>query len=217
MMNVQDQYFDDVHDAVKRARAVLGADFVSSDEIGAIRPDLGYTPQQIAKLTNTIPSKEVLYSLKKNGCVLMPHPPSARNLLAIRKTDPCHFYSSKLRAGCWYDNQEFARDDMTGNGWLMIKKVPVSGSTGKYWSEQTKLLSHAERVPNAAEMSWFITTFFAIRGIRLFADGYVRTSSRDRLGRRILVGSFDKTGLRIHFWWDTHRFGRIGLASALKV
>lgn len=212
---LQNQYFNDTRDAVRYARAVLGADFVAPDEIGAVVPGAIYSPEQVIQLTSTIPPKEVLHSLKQNEYALMPQPPSARNLLALREKMPHLFYKPHWY-DCWRDSRGFIKNDLTGTGWLMTKKVPVGDSGGKYLSEQLKLLSHPERVPNAPEMGWFITTFFAVRGIRLFEDGFVRTSSCDHLGRRILVGCFDEIGLRINFWWDTHRFDRVGLASALQ-
>ena len=85
--------------------------------------------------------------------------------------------------------------DKTSFGWLAIKKTPVSNSTNKKWDEQSKLLSALEHIPNAAEMSWFITTYFEVRGIRLFESVYVRTSSLDSGGFSVHVGHFDSMGL----------------------
>ncbi|HEV7702306.1 MAG TPA: hypothetical protein VGO63_02600 [Candidatus Paceibacterota bacterium] len=124
-----------------------------------------------------------------------------------------HFYS---KTGGWYSDQKFAREDKTSFGWLAIKKTPVSNSTSKNWNEQNKLLSALEKVPNAAEMSWFITTYFEVRGIRLFESIYVRTSSLDSDGRRVSVGSFDAGGLDVGHWDGDSRHDSIGLSAARK-
>jgi hypothetical protein len=71
-------------------------------------------------------------------------------------------------------------------------------------------------VPNAAEMSWFITTYFEVRGIRLFESIYVRTSSLDSGGYRVYVGDFVSEGLGVDGWGDDDRDGNVGLSAGRK-
>jgi hypothetical protein len=71
-------------------------------------------------------------------------------------------------------------------------------------------------VPNAAEMSWFITTYFEVRGIRLFESIYVRTSNLDSDGDRVSVGGFDSKGLLVNNWGGGHRQGDLGLSGVRK-
>jgi hypothetical protein len=71
-------------------------------------------------------------------------------------------------------------------------------------------------VPNAAEMSWFITTYFEVRGVRLFENVYVRTSSLGSDGSRVDVGRFDSDGLGVYFYWGDGRSVSIGLSAARK-
>ncbi|MFA5996532.1 MAG: hypothetical protein WC790_02320 [Candidatus Paceibacterota bacterium] len=195
------------------AKSILGGDFITVGEIMAARPDITYSFEQVAKLAATIPSEDVLRSLKENGYGLMPRPPKAISLLDIRSTRPSYFYS---RTGGWYADQAFARDDMTGSGWLAIKKTPVNGSLSKNWDEQNKLLSNVEQVPNVVEMSWFITIFFDVRGVRPFEKVYVRTNSLGSGGTRVYVGFFDVEGLGINDDLDDDRDDHLGLASARK-
>jgi len=196
------------------AKAVLGGDFITVGEIMAARSDISYSHEQVAKLAATIPSEDVLRSLKENGYGLMPQPPRALSLLDIRSAKPAHFYP---KTGGWYADVEFARDDLTGTGWLAVRKTPVNGSLGRNWNEQNALLSSDERVPNAAEASWFVTTFFDVRGVRLFERVYVRTSSLSSGGGCVHAGGFDAEGLIVDSFQGGNRFAALGLAPAWKL
>lgn len=176
------------------AQSILGADFITSEEVTKARPSIVYTVEQITALAESLPSEDMLKWCKENGYAVMPVPPTAMSTLDVREIQSAHFFS---KIGGWYADQKFAREDKTSFGWLMIKKMPVSNSTSKTWNEQNKFLSALEKVPNTAEMSWFITTYFETRGIRLFERVYVRTSSLDSDGRRVSVGLFDAGGLAL--------------------
>lgn len=195
------------------ARSILGGDFISPEEIMVARPDVVYSPEHIAQLASKLPSEEVLHSLKESGRGLMPQPPKALSLLDVRAAKPTNFRSE---TGGWYERQEFAKDDVTGTGWLAIKKESVADSTNRSWSDQNKLITLAEYVPNAAEASWFITIFFDVHGIRLFERMYVRTLSLDSDGLHVGVGDFGTGGLSVNYNWDSSRDDRLGLASAWK-
>ncbi|MEK7578956.1 MAG: hypothetical protein AAB460_00255 [Patescibacteria group bacterium] len=195
------------------AQSILGADFITPEEIMATRRGVAYTNDEIATLAASIPSADMLRWCKDNGYAVMPAPPTAMSLLDVRQLVTNHFYS---KTGGWYADQEFASKDKTSFGWLAIRKTPVPNSTNRTWSEQEKLLSGVESVPNAAEMSWFITMYFEVRGIRLFANVYVRTSSLDSGGDRVLVGGFGAKGLYVYSWDDYYRHSYIGVSSARK-
>lgn len=195
------------------AQSILGADFITPEEVSKARTSIVYTDEQITALAESLPSEDVLKWCKDNGYAVMPAPPTAMSMLDVREIQSAHFYS---KTGGWYSDQKFAREDKTSFGWLAIKKTPVLNSTSKTWKEQSKLLSALERVPNTAEMSWFITTYFEVRGVRLFEDIYVRTSSLLSDGGRVSVGSFDARGLYVSGWSDDVRVDRIGVSSARK-
>ncbi len=194
-------------------QSILGADFITPEEVTKARGALVYTDEQITALAGSLPSEDVLRWCKDNGYAIMPAPPKAMSTLEVREIQSAHFYS---KTGGWYADQKFAREDRTSFGWLMVKKTVVSNSTSKTWNEQGKLLSALEKVPNAAEMSWFITTYFEVRGIRLFEDIYVRTSSLDSFGCRVCVGRFGQGGLVVNDGWGSDRVGYLGVASARK-
>jgi hypothetical protein len=195
------------------AQSILGADFITPEEVTKARGAIVYTDEQITALAESLPSEDVLKWCKDNGYAVMPAPPTAMSTLDVREIQSAHFYS---KTGGWYADQKFAREDKTSFGWLLIKKTPVSNSTSKNWNEQNKLLSALEKVPNAAEMSWFITTYFEVRGVRLFEGVYVRTSSLDSGGHHVNVGLFDSGGLYVNDYWDDHRNDYIGLSAARK-
>src|SRR3989344_1283582 len=155
------------------ARSILGKDFISPEEIAKSR-SVAYSDEQLGRFGDTLPSQEILEWCRDNGFALMATPPKKMSILDVR----------------W-----FSRDDTTGDGWLMVKKEPVGNSTNKNWDEQKKLIGDAERVPNAAEMCWFVKTFFKVRGVQFFSDICVRTSSRGSDGPRVVVGPLGAVGL----------------------
>lgn len=195
------------------AQSILGADFITPEEVTKARPSIVYTVEQITAIAESLPAEDVLKWCKDNGYAVMPAPPTAMSTLDVREIQFTHFYS---KTGGWYADQKFAREDKTSFGWLLIKKTPVQNSTSKTWNEQGKLLSALEKVPNAAEMCWFITTYFEVRGVRLFEGIYVRTSSLVSDGYRVFVGFFDSDGLLVNVYWDDDRHDSFGLSAARK-
>lgn len=195
------------------ARTILGSDFITPEEVAKARPSIAYTDEQITALVENLPSGDALKWCKDHGYALIPAPPSAISLLDVREIQPTHFYS---KTGGWYAEQKFASEDKTSFGWLLIKKTPVWNSTGRDWIEQIKLLSALERVPNAAEMSWFITTYFEVRGIRLFESVYVRTSSLDSSSQCVIVDEFGVKGLYVNGCGDGHRRSLLGVSAGSK-
>lgn len=194
------------------ARLILGDDIVFPDEIAEAR-GLSYTEDQLRHLAETIPSEEMLRALKTNNFALVAGPPSPMSLLDVRQVEPGLFYS---KTGGWYEDQKFARDDKAHTEWLAIRKEPVPDSTNRNWNEQLGLIRAEERVPNAGEMSWFITTFFKVRGVRLFERIYVRTLSVVSVDGRVFVGCFGSDGLGVGNLWDDLRLVSFGLVSARK-
>lgn len=195
------------------AQSILGADLITPEEVTKARQNVVYGDEQIAALAESLPSEDVLKWCKENGYAVIPAPPTAMSTLEVRALKPDLFYSKN---GGWYAVQKFAREDKTSLGWLLIKKTLVQNSTSKTWNEQCKLLSALEKVPNTAEMCWFITTYYEVRGVRLFEGIYVRTSSRDSVGDRVYVGDFGSDGLLVFRYWDDDRDGPLGLSAARK-
>lgn len=191
------------------ARSILGVDFITPEEVTKARPSIVYTPDQITALARGLPSEDVLRWCTENDYTVMPAPPTAMSTLDVRDIQSTHFYS---KTGGWYSDQKFVREDKTSFGWLMIKRTSVTNSNSKTWGNQNLLLSRFETVPNAAEMCWFITTYFEVRGVRLFEGVYVRTSSLYSDGR-IHVGDFVSDGLYVGYYWDDDLNEDMGLSA----
>lgn len=194
------------------AQSILGVDFVTPEDIMKASAVV-YNKKQLVALHAAIPPEDVLRWCKENNFVVIAAPPNPINLLNVRTLDNSLFYS---KTGGWYSEQKFASENKTGSGWLMIRKDPVPKSTSKNWDEQNKLISGVERVPNSAEVSWLVTIYFKVRGIRLLENIYVRCSDLDSDGGRVDVGNFDARGLSVSDNWDDGRRGNLGLASARK-
>ena len=197
------------------ARSILGNDFIAPEDIAKARHGIVYTPEEIARLCKTLPNRKELQWLRDNGFMLVAGPPRSMSLLEIRDIKNEYLYS---KTGGWYSNdkEKFSRDDKTTTKWLKLRKGPVPNSTKKNWNEQQPLLSDVEYVPNAAEATWSVTSYKAVRGVYLLPNVYVRTSSLDSDGHRVGVGYFDAEGLHVNDDWDDRRDDHLGLASARK-
>lgn len=194
------------------ARMILGDDIVFPDEIAEAR-GLSYTDADLKHFADTMPSEEALRWCKANGYAVVAGPPSPMGLIEIRSLKPDHFHS---KTGGWYEGYAFGYGDKAKTEWLAIRKEPVPNSVNQNWSEQLRLLSKDEQVPNAGEMSWFITTFYEVRGVRLLKKVYVRTSSVASGGDRVRVGLFDEDGLDISHYWADGRHYDLGVAASWK-
>lgn len=192
------------------SQSILGVDFITPEEVMKARPSIVYTNEQIATLVGSLPSEDVLKWCKDNGYAVMPAPPQACSMLDVREIKPTHFYS---KTGGWYNDKTFAREDKTSFGWLAIKKTPVSNSNSKNWNEQNELLYEFERVPNAGEATWFITTYFEVRGVRLLEKVHVRTSSLNFKVNRVAIGGFSSEGLGVNVCWGDQPCDCLGLSA----
>ena len=194
------------------ARDILDHDFIGPKEVANAR-GVSYDPEQILRLTDTLPTKEQLFWLKNNSYALVAGSPTDMSLLNVRSANPSLFY---YKTKGWYADQPFSVNDKVYCRWLAIRKTEVPNSRNKKWDAQKKLLSKDEEVPNATEMSWFITTYYEIRGVRLFENVYVRTSSVASDDNRVGVGYFDGCGLGIFRYWDDVCYSYLGVSASRK-
>ena len=195
------------------ARLILGDDIIFPDEIAEVR-GLSYADADLKHFADTMPSEEALRWCKTNGYAVVAGPPSPMGLLEVRSLKPDHFYS---KTGGWYEGHAFGHGDKAKTEWLAIRKELVPNSVNQNWNEQLRLLSKDEQVPKAGEMSWFITTFYEVRGVRLFEKVYVRTSSVASGGDRVGVGRFGGSGVSVNDYWGVPRYYfSIGLAASRK-
>ena len=197
------------------ARLILGDDYLSPEDV-AKAYGWSYTDDQLENFTETLPDMEMVMWLRSNGYMLVAGPVVDSNLLQVRDFDNKVFYS---KSEGWYakDKEKFARNNVVKAGeWLMVRKEPYPNSRSKKWDEQTVLLTDVEHVPNAPEMAYAVTAYFKVRGIYLLKGVYVRTSSVDADGRRVIVGRFGSGGLGVGGYCDDSRSDSVGVGSSRK-
>jgi len=197
-----------------RALRILGKEnFITPEEVIQARRVV-YHPFRTSHFIKTVPSEETLHWLKANGYALVPGPPTPLGLKDIHALNPGLLFWKN-----WYPGYGFFTGDTIGPEWLAIRIAPVPHSHEKSWEEQLALLSERERVPNAGEVGWLITTIFLVRDIRLFEETYVRTSSdlQDGTPDHVGVGFFGEEGFIVDSWKDHYRLRDLGLASAMML
>lgn len=116
----------------------------------------------------------------------------------------------------WYKDETFANEQIPAGTWE-VSLEPVKDSLSKNWDEQQELIGKDSEVPPAAVLAYAIFQHFKDTGERAFENVYVRTSSLDSGGDRVIVGSFDAKGLGVNDDWDYRRRSVLGVASARKL
>jgi len=197
------------------AHDILGNDFITPYDIARAR-NVFYLSAQLVEFENTLPSREVLKWLKVNNYILIAGPPVSLSLLGVRRQNEALF--TYWNGEGWYamSGEDFSRRDLVTPVWLALRKTPIPGSVDKTWSEQLELLSDSERVPNAAEVAWGLTTYREVRGVYLMGNVWVRVSSVSSSGNRVYVGVFNSIGLSVHDWLDSFHYPFLGLSSVRK-
>ena len=204
-------------DGEELARLILGDDFLSPEDM-AKAYGWSYTDDQLANFAETLPDLETLKWLKSNGGLLQATPPNDCNLIQVsclNNKNKVSYYQSEV----WYakGEQKFARNDVVKSGeWLMVRKEPYPDSHRKTWDEQLALLSGKEQVPNAPEMAYAVTAYFKVRDVYLLQDVYVRTSSIDADGVRVIVSCFSAGSLNVYNCYDGSRGNIVGVSSSRK-
>lgn len=195
----------------KHAREIMGRNMFGIEEV---QKHFGVTPtkQQLAFLAEVPFSDEVLTACKATHVLVAGFP---LNLIDVRAKATKHFYTKK---DAWYEGQAFA-DEKIELGWYLICKVPVEKSFSKNWKEQQSVLRSKhpdEETPKANILAYTVIGHFLATGERLFEKVWVRTSSLDSDGGRVVLGYFGDGGLGVSDYWDDDRGGRLGLSSARK-
>jgi len=192
-----------------RAREIMGKNFFGIEE--AVQ-DFGVHPSetQLAALAQVPFTEEVLQSHKDTHILVAVFPLS---ILDIRgKVDRKLFRSHK---DAWYNKQTFAKDKGEV-GWQLVRKTPVANSANTIWEDHLVLLGPDEKVPKAQALVYTIIGHYLATGERLFESVCIRSSDIDSDGHHVLVGLFFARGLLVHSYWDSYRFGYLGVASARK-
>lgn len=191
------------------ARSILGKNFFGVEEASRyfrIKP----TEQQLAYLAE-VPFSEVVLRFCKDTHILVAVFPMS--ILRIRAAVPDNVIWD--RPDAYYRMQAFSKEGRKF-GWRLIRKLPVSGSLGKSWSEQQMLFWGAEGTPRVQVMVYAITGHFLATGARLFEKTRVRCLDLDSHGQHVSVGDFSIAGLVIGNDWYDDAGKRTGVAAARK-
>lgn len=187
-------------DAYAKAKAIMGNDFITPEEVMAVRSGVCYSAGEIALLARNIPPTRVLQWCNARGYVIIPAPATEMTMIQISVLKPVFFKTLRL---CAKDGH-FSQTEVTSKGWLLIRKEPVPNSIGKSLDEQLRLLQPIEKMPTAVDMAWLITTYLAVRKIALYDQVVVRTSSSDDKGTHAYIGH-DASDVILHYTADDRR------------
>lgn len=194
------------------ARILLGDDFIPPEEVKDNRSGIDYSQEQLNQFQDTMPSIDVLMWCRDNNYILVAGPPKEMSILETFDLQPEYFFWKDRSR---YTNRKFVPIDKVGTGWILLSREPVHDSIKATWEHQQALLRDFETIPNATELIWCITTYKAVRNTYLLPTNFVRTSSRDLDGHRIIVGQ-SATGLQMYMFWDNMRDVYVGVASNRK-
>lgn len=191
-----------------------GRDVITPEQVANVRAGIVYSKGQLAALAASLPSLSIRRWCKDNNYAIVPAPPKRMSTFEIVTLFGAEKYFANL-VGC---------TAMTSFGWLAICKKPLEGSLQKDWSEQRKLLSALQWVPNVATMAWFTLVYFNVHQEKLFDATYtgkfVRTSSVGPHGK-IYVGHFDtrnhEDGSEFAWGDDLGDHSLVGLAVARRL
>ncbi len=197
-----------------RARATLGDDFISPEEI-AHAESIAYTREQLAHFRKTLPGKQALEWYHSRGYLLVAGPPQAMSLLDIRAAKAG---AVSLKHAKWYaaEREKFSRDDKALPGWIALRKEPLPESLNKNWDQQMQLIAVPADIPNVAELVWGLTAYKVVRDIYLLPNGYVRTASVDSHANHVFAGDFDSTGLGVFNVQDEVSGSDLGISASRK-
>lgn len=188
------------------AREILGNSFLPPKEI-ATALDITYSEEQVAELEHTLPDRETLEWLKKQGYMLVAGPPHEMSLPDILEIDKDLF-----QGGSWYPRKPLAWQQKMSCQWYMIREGIVPNSTDKNWGWQLNMLNEFEHVPTADELIWGLICKKAVTG-HFVGAWAVRTRSVASQGGHLIVHVFsNKFKIDSHFW-DSLGSSNVGIAS----
>lgn len=191
-----------------RAREIMGTNMFGVEEA---MKHFGVNPSkaQLAALAEIPFSEAVLEQCKDTHVLVAVFPLS---ILDIRsKANVRNLFYDQL---CFND-ESFVKS--RGKvGWQLVRKTPVDNSTSRDWTEQQALLGKEDETPTAQVLAYTIIGQYLATSERLFEHIYVRTSSVGSGGRRVYLGYFVATGLKVNRHWDGDRDGVLAVSSARK-
>jgi|GEM_PF-1123214 len=200
----------------KIARLILGDDYISPRAVMKAC-GLPYEGDQKSALSVIVPNREKLLQLWVEQRGLIATPPTVCNVIQLREFDNPVFCR---KGDIWFTKprHRFSREDvMQPAQWLAFSKGPYPHSMNLSWEEQQNLLPEDEYIPNVAEVVHIANTYFKVRGVDLFKEFPVRTSSVCEGGGQVVVGGIGPDGPAVRDSWNDGPRERLGVLSVLKL
>ena len=191
------------------AQSLIGSEFIRWEDVERISQSVFYTSDELETLRDTFPSSSLVRWCINKDFIIVPPPPCKLTALQLRDLPTSRFAQKKSWE--WFTENSFFSEEKTQTGWYVIKKTPISESEQCSWDEQEQLLQSSERVPNVAELAWVVSIYFHVRGVRLFENVYVRTSSISQLGNHVYFGCHEQDGFILKEGNDGYRGGNVCL------
>jgi hypothetical protein len=192
------------------AKVIMGRNFLGIEEVEQAF-GVKYSSGDRAKLAQ-VPFDEVtLKTCAKTYVLVAGFPMSINDIRQKVRGNAARLFYSAL-GDAWFEREQFAQIAV-GVRWFLLRKEPVQNSTSKTYGEQEGLIPQNEEIPFARDVVFATVALFVITGERLFENVYVRCRDVSSGGRRVLVGDFDRGGLRINGYWDVSRYVYLGACS----
>jgi len=198
------------------ARAVLGEDFISPEEMVQTRRlgRLVYSEEVLAKFHSATLFPETFLWCRDNGMGLVAGPPIPMSVFGMRARGIGYFsYQDFVNA---WDCEKFAHSDKVEPVWIAIHKEPIADSFREIWASQRGMVSDPLAIPNVAEVAWGLIAYKAVRNICLLPHEHVRTSSVDSDGCHVGIGGFREHGFSIGASWDCVKDPDLGISAARR-
>ena len=199
-------------------KKILGKDFISPEEIMRSRKGIIYSNEQLSKLSETLPTQEILEWCRDNNYMLVSGPNCPMSLIDIRNLKNSYFYSKGIE---WYDDREFVQNDKVEFKWYMIRKNILLNNNDLpksiiEYCDYHQLFSKVETVPNVAEFVWVITTYRRVSRICLFVTNHAIVSNSELYPAIFITVGFYGSHLVVDYIYDSQCHKNVGLSVARK-
>jgi hypothetical protein len=173
------------------AKALLGDNFISPDELNAQNVCCRYTLQQLSELAKSLPSLLAINWLRENDYFLMPGPAVTMTLRNIYQEFREHFQQTWTTGdGPWFMHQEhefLATDVVKPATWLAVyKKSSQTLNQPQPNTDEEDDIRHQALLMNAAEVTYVLAACAQLRGVDVFSFGWSKVTE-SRLSPRVPV------------------------------
>ncbi len=195
----------------KKARGIMGRNFFGTEDMLFYFKGYSCTKEDINFFAEVPWSEDVLESCKDTHVLVAVPSVSIHYIQQLTSLEDI-FHTSVNNNSLYKD---FVHNRCMAS-WQLIKKIPVTWSEDKNYSDQLKVLYPDEEVPSVQVVVYAMVGHFLKTKERLFREISVRTSTVDSIGQSVAVGHFNSNGMIIGSYGDG-QVSNLALASAKKL